>query len=88
MTISRRNVLFGAAASASLAAFGGPLALTNPKSGAARAWRLPDKQSFKVIENEWIPMQDGVRLAARIWMPAQAESHAGGVGVPSLPPMG
>jgi putative CocE/NonD family hydrolase len=76
MTISRRNVLFGTAASASLAAIGGPLALSSPRSGSASAWRLPAKQPFKVIENEWIPMQDGVRLAARIWMPAQAESHA------------
>ena len=76
MTISRRNVLFGTAASASLAAIGGPLALSSPRSGSAPAWRLPAKQPFKVIENEWIPMQDGVRLAARIWMPAQAESNA------------
>src|ERR1700722_3872653 len=76
MTISRRDVLFGTAASASLTAVGGPLALSTPRSGSAPAWRLPAKQPFKVIENEWIPMQDGVRLAARIWMPAQAESHA------------
>jgi hypothetical protein len=27
----------------------------------------------RVIENQWIPMRDGVRLAARIWMPDDAE---------------
>jgi putative CocE/NonD family hydrolase len=27
----------------------------------------------KVIENEWIPLPDGTRLAARIWLPADAE---------------
>src|SRR5271170_4588986 len=76
MTISRRKLLLGTAASASLAAIGGPLSLISDRSRAAPAWGLPAKQPFKVIENEWIPMQDGVRLAARIWMPAQAESRA------------
>lgn len=27
------------------------------------------KPGFKVLENEWIPLKDGRRLAARIWMP-------------------
>jgi putative CocE/NonD family hydrolase len=27
---------------------------------------------FKVLENEWIPLPDGRRLAARIWMPKNA----------------
>src|SRR6056297_2192765 len=27
-----------------------------------------------VLENEWIPMPDGVRLAARIWLPESARS--------------
>ncbi|QRM56057.1 CocE/NonD family hydrolase [Sinorhizobium sp. BG8] len=29
---------------------------------------------FSVIENEWITLQDGTRLAARIWMPEGAEA--------------
>jgi len=29
----------------------------------------------RTIENAWIPMPDGVRLAARIWMPADAEQN-------------
>ena len=30
--------------------------------------------SVRVIENCWIPMSDGCRLAARIWLPADAET--------------
>ncbi len=29
-------------------------------------------EDVKVIENVWIPMRDGVHLAARVWMPADA----------------
>ena len=30
-------------------------------------------RAFTVLENEWIPLADGSRLAARIWMPEGAE---------------
>ena len=30
--------------------------------------------SFHVLENEWITLADGTRLAARIWLPADAET--------------
>jgi uncharacterized protein len=30
--------------------------------------------AVRVIENSWIPMSDGCRLAARIWLPADAET--------------
>lgn len=30
---------------------------------------------IRVIENQWIPMPDGVRLAARMWLPAGAEAE-------------
>jgi uncharacterized protein len=73
MSISRRQMLLGTAASASLAALDGPLSLS--RELAAPAWSLPAKRPFKVIENEWIPMPDGVRLAARFWIPEQAETH-------------
>jgi uncharacterized protein len=29
----------------------------------------------RLIANEWIPMSDGVRLAARIWLPKDASDH-------------
>ncbi|MCG6115891.1 MAG: CocE/NonD family hydrolase [Mesorhizobium sp.] len=31
-------------------------------------------RTFRVIENEWIRLSDGTRLAARIWMPDDAEA--------------
>jgi uncharacterized protein len=68
-------MLLGTAASASLAAIGGFLALFGDRSRAASAWSLPAKRPFKVTENEWIAMQDGVRLAARFWIPEGADIH-------------
>lgn len=32
------------------------------------------RSTFTVIDDQWIEMQDGTRLAARIWMPDQAKS--------------
>lgn len=29
---------------------------------------------FSVIENQWITLADGTRLAARIWLPDDAET--------------
>ena len=75
MTISRRKMLLSTAASASLAALGAPLALIGERARADAGWRLPAKRPFKVIENEWIPMRDGVRLAARFWIPEGADAH-------------
>lgn len=73
MTISRRKMLLRTAAATSLAAIGSPLALAERNHPVP--WSLPAKRPFKVIENEWIPMQDGVRLAARFWIPEGAEAH-------------
>jgi putative CocE/NonD family hydrolase len=33
------------------------------------AWRLPDPVAIREIENEWIVMPDGVRLAVSLWLP-------------------
>lgn len=30
---------------------------------------------FVVLENEWIPVRDGTKLAARIWIPEGAEDE-------------
>jgi putative CocE/NonD family hydrolase len=35
---------------------------------------LMDRRNFSVVENEWIVLKDGTRLAARIWMPEGAEA--------------
>ncbi len=69
MPISRRNVLLGSAAGvASLAA----RSIVGDEAWAGSDWALPEKKPFKVIENEWIPMKDGIRLAARLWIPEDA----------------
>ena len=34
---------------------------------------VPPRGSLRVIENVFIPMSDGTRLAARVWLPADAE---------------
>ncbi|RVB59442.1 hypothetical protein ENZ75_33375, partial [Mesorhizobium sp. M7A.F.Ca.CA.002.04.1.1] len=31
-------------------------------------------RKIREIENLWIPMPDGVKLAARVWLPEDAES--------------
>jgi len=36
--------------------------------------RASEASGFRVIENQWIAMSDGCRLAARIWLPDGAES--------------
>jgi uncharacterized protein len=36
---------------------------------------LHDVRPITEIENEWIEMPDGVKLAARIWLPEDAEQH-------------
>jgi putative CocE/NonD family hydrolase len=33
------------------------------------------KNGFRILENEWIPLADGRRLAARIWMPSGAAKN-------------
>jgi len=33
------------------------------------------KASFKILENEWIPLADGRKLAARIWLPNSAKKN-------------
>ena len=38
-------------------------------------WRMPEKKPFRTVENEWIPMKDGVRLGARLWIPLAAENR-------------
>lgn len=32
-------------------------------------------QNVKIIEHTWIPMRDGCRLSARIWLPEETEVH-------------
>jgi uncharacterized protein len=69
VSISRREVLKCSAALLSAA----PFVPAFDRAGEARAdqtgWRLPDKNAVEVIENQWIAMNDGTRLSARLWLP-------------------
>ena len=61
--MSRRTALTGAVATASVAA----------GVGQARAWTLPTPQLVEVTEHVWVPMADGVRLSARLFLPKGAD---------------
>ncbi|MEM7020824.1 MAG: CocE/NonD family hydrolase, partial [Pseudomonadota bacterium] len=38
-------------------------------------WQLPPEQDYEVVEHIWIPMQDGVRLSVRLWIPESASKQ-------------
>src|ERR1700761_6511708 len=70
MTETRRTFLATMAACAAALRAGGAVARLHKKN-----WELPKKNSFRVVENEWITMQDGVRLGARLWIPTSADQE-------------
>jgi uncharacterized protein len=72
MSVSRRDFLVGSSAAMASAAVIGPPAFASTKAG--RDWKMPEKRPFQSIENEWITLKDGTRLAARIWIPEGAEN--------------
>lgn len=70
MSATRREFLI------TMASYAAVLASSEAAADAttsARTWRMPEKQPFRTLENEWIPMQDGVRLGARLWIPLSAD---------------
>src|SRR5271170_1091020 len=71
MTISRRDALLRTlTAVPALAAAWGAGAR---KSLSKAPWQLPPRRPVRIVENEWIPMADGARLGARLWIPQGAE---------------
>ena len=68
---SRRALLKSALALASLTVLGA-CGQSSP-SDKKRAARLREKLAIRNIEHVWIPLPDGRRLAARIWLPTNAE---------------
>jgi predicted acyl esterase len=72
MSLTRRDLLLTAAATlpAALLDRGQEArAAASPATDSAAAAWSPPKCSFKTVENEWIPLKDGTRLAARLWIP-------------------
>ncbi|MDO9217469.1 MAG: CocE/NonD family hydrolase, partial [Lacisediminimonas sp.] len=66
MSLSRRGVLAAGVAAPSLYGLG---------AFAAPAWSLPPVRDVTETEHVWIPMADGVRLSARLFVPAGAEAE-------------
>jgi len=72
MQLTRREVIHGI--NAGLAALG--VATAFPGSSVAQPVnRGAGPRNVRSIENVWIPMPDGVRIAARIWLPEDAERN-------------
>lgn len=67
---TRRGFLVTSTGCAVAATVGG---LAEATPSRAPKWKMPEKGPFRVTENEWIPMKDGIRLGARLWIPNSAE---------------
>ncbi len=69
LELSRREFLLASGASLAFVSAPGFGADGGPRT----PWNLPEKRPIKTLENVWIPLKDGRRLAMRIWMPLDAE---------------
>jgi putative CocE/NonD family hydrolase len=66
----RRDVIKTALGAAALAA---EPARSFAGADLAGAWTLPAKGAVTMIENSFIPMPDGVKLAVQLWLPADSD---------------
>ncbi|HEX4151751.1 MAG TPA: CocE/NonD family hydrolase, partial [Steroidobacteraceae bacterium] len=75
--MSRRDLLRGMNAALLAISAGSAVNAFGRTASPAGAGEAPAMGPFKVreIENTWIVMPDGVKLAARIWLPVGAERH-------------
>ncbi|MBB2200081.1 CocE/NonD family hydrolase [Gluconacetobacter tumulisoli] len=82
---TRRTVL-GLAAGVAATTVAGP-ARSDPAADAARTdWAVAlDDPAIRAMETVWIPMADGTRLAARLFLPAGAEARPVGAVLEYLP---
>jgi len=69
-TIGRRDFMGGTLA---LSALASPVAALAAEGEAAMP--PPGPRDVHEIENVWIPMADGTKLAARMWLPRDADQH-------------
>src|SRR5579859_2476451 len=84
----RRDVVKSVAGAAALAAepvrsLAQAAAPSAAESGGA--WRLPAKGEVRMIENSFIPMPDGVKLAVQLWLPAEADRQPAPVVLEYIP---
>jgi len=70
MTISRRGFVQTAGAALAVASAGVLARNQGPNS-----WQPPAREPIRTVENEWIPLKDGARLAMRLWLPVSADQH-------------
>jgi putative CocE/NonD family hydrolase len=78
----RRDVIRTALGAAALAA--GP-ARSLAQAGGAGGWAPPAKGAVTMIENRFIPMPDGVKLAVQLWLPAGAQARRAPVVLEYIP---
>jgi len=74
--MSRRNFVQGTTALVAGVSLGALMAEGGPSAYAAEV--TPAKmgpRKVRVIENLWIPMADSVKIAARLWLPEDAEQN-------------
>lgn len=76
----RRDIVKTAAGAVALAAT--PVRVL---ADAAAGWSLPAKREVRVTENTFIVMDDGVKLAAQLWLPADADRRPAPVVVEYIP---
>src|SRR6201986_5127403 len=72
MPVSRRFFLGASTALIAGTAAAEHHALRSPDTPSA--WKLPPKRPYQHTENQWIPLKDGTRLAARLWIPEGAQT--------------
>ena len=80
----RRDVMKSAIGAAAVAA-NPPGARADGKAQAAGPWRPPAKGGVRMIENQLIPMPDGVDLAVQLWLPEGPEARAWPVVIEYIP---
>ncbi|MBC2664021.1 CocE/NonD family hydrolase [Novosphingobium flavum] len=80
LPLSRRALLASGTGMAALGLSGGA-----GQAEAAPVWQLPEARPVEVTEVLWIAMPDGVKLAARLWLPEGARQKPVGVVLEYIP---
>ena len=75
ISATRRTVLQGINAALLTSVSGGAFAATTAGTQISQAVVRRGPRKVREIENIWIPMSDGTKLAARMWLPEDAEHN-------------